>query len=380
VTRNSKFLERHALRVVQDPAHPVYLFVLSPEDLLDIAEVSRMTRDDDGDLSGYQRPEVRRHVRNITAYLDSNQGRVLFPHAPILSLPSTVRFRRARTPGSRGELGESGTLVIPRPTKGEAKPGWIVDGQQRVLALSRSTSRAFPVPVCAFVADDVRTQREQFLLINSAKPLPRGLISELLPDVEVVLPSDLSVRRAPSALCDALNRDRSSPFFGLIKRSSMERAQRKKAIVSDTTLIKVFEESFSSPFGALFPYRNIATGQTDYERIQQLLNLYWSAVRDTFPEAWGLPPTSSRLMHSAGLRAMGRLMDRVMSSPDLDDRRLPQRLRRDLARLKPHCAWTEGKWKGLGGVKWNEIQNVGAHVRMLSEHIQRSYLSGPNWQ
>ena len=46
------------------------------------------------------------------------------------------------------------------------------------------------------------------------------------------------------------------------------------------------------------------------------LVLYWSAVRDTFPEAWGKPPTESRLMHSAGIRAMGALMDQIMLRAD----------------------------------------------------------------
>ena len=42
-------------------------------------------------------------------------------------------------------------------------------------------------------------------------------------------------------------------------------------------------------------------------------------MRDTFPDAWGKPAEQSRLMHGAGIRAMGRLMDRIMSA--LDPRR-----------------------------------------------------------
>ena len=39
-----------------------------------------------------------------------------------------------------------------------------------------------------------------------------------------------------------------------------------------------------------------------------------------FPEAWGRPPTESRLMHSAGIEAMSLLMDRIMSraAPGMD--------------------------------------------------------------
>jgi DGQHR domain-containing protein len=373
--RRPRYLERQALRLVQDPKHPVYMLVLSPEDLLTIANVSRAARNSKGSLVGYQRAEVRKHVQNITSYLDSNRGQVLFPHAPIVSLPSSVRFRKHPGRRPQGELSEMGTLLIPRPAEDDPKPAWIVDGQQRILALSRSKQSAFPVPVCAFVADDVATQREQFLRVNAAKPLPRGLILELLPQVATTLPPDLSVRRAPSAICEALNRDPSSPFHGLIKRSSMSKTDRKRAVVNDTTLIQIFEESFSSPSGALFAYRSVATGQTDYDRVQRLLSIYWSAVREAFPDAWGQAPASSRLMHSVGLRAMGKLMDRVMATVNIDDRRMHQRLRRDLATLRPHCSWTSGTWADLGGIEWNALQNVPAHLRLLSNHLLRHYLA-----
>jgi len=49
-----------------------------------------------------------------------------------------------------------------------------------------------PYPLGRFLADDVEVQRDQFLRINSAKPLPRGLITELLPEVSTVLPAHLA--------------------------------------------------------------------------------------------------------------------------------------------------------------------------------------------
>ena len=50
-------------------------------------------------------------------------------------------------------------------------------------------------------------QREQFILVNKAKPLPTRLINELLPEVSAMLPRDLNARRLPSELCNLLNRD-----------------------------------------------------------------------------------------------------------------------------------------------------------------------------
>lgn len=76
-------------------------------------------------------------------------------------------------------------------------------------------------------------------------------------------------------------------------------------------MIKLVQESITSPSGCLFPYRNLASGETDFEGIWRDLIAYWDAVKQTFPEAWGKSPSKSRLMHGAGLRSMGRLMDRV---------------------------------------------------------------------
>ena len=76
--KTTKVIRVRALRVVQDAAHPLFLFTLSSSELFDVADVSRVSRDDTGKLIGYQRAEVRRHVRDIVDYLDSKE--VLFPN------------------------------------------------------------------------------------------------------------------------------------------------------------------------------------------------------------------------------------------------------------------------------------------------------------
>jgi DGQHR domain-containing protein len=367
-----KVIRRRALRIIQDPKHPLLLFALSADELMQVAEVSRVTRDDAGELIGYQRPEVKKHVLNIQQYLDSNKGRSLFPNSLILALSSSATFTKIRGPQIGDGLTEAGTVEIAIPLSGRRKPAWIVDGQQRALALSRCKNRDLPVPVSAFIADDVDTQREQFLRVNSSKPLPRGLVTELLPQVDTVLPPNLAARRVPAALCEVLNRDPESPFAGLIKRASA--APSKRSVVADTVLIQMLQESFGSPSGCLFSYRNIATGETDFDGMRQLLYVYWSAVRDTFPQAWGKDPKESRLMHGTGLRAMGKLMDRIMGAVSLRDRGTAARVRSELQRVRPHCAWTSGTWKGLGRMKWNELQNVPNHLRMLTNLLIRAHV------
>lgn len=372
MSTEQQVVRRRALRVIQDPKHPLYLFTLTADELFQIADISRVSRDEMGKLIGYQRPEVKKHVKGITEYLDS--GAVLFPNPIILALSSSATFKEVRGPKVDEGLAEAGTLEIPLPAADQAKPAWIVDGQQRALALSRCARKGFPVPVNAFVADDLDSQKEQFLRINNTKPLPRGLVNELLPDFDSVLPANLATRQAPARLCEILNRDPQSPFEGLIHRASMRGKAKGKAVVSDTAVLQMIQESLTTPSGCLFPYRNIATGETDFGGVQRVLVLYWTAVKETFPEAWGLPPVRSRLMHGAGIRSMGRLMDRIMSSIRIDEKGAPKAVRRELLRIKDVCQWTSGTWDELGGLKWNEIQNVPVHVKILSNLLVRAYV------
>jgi DGQHR domain-containing protein len=368
-----RLVRRRALRIEQNPARPLYVFTLTGEEVLRVADISRVRRSERGRLLGYQRDEAKQHIKNIMEYLDSSD--VLLPNSLVLALTSAVKFRSLRGPRGGDKYASVGTIEIPMSLNGGPRAAWIVDGQQRALALAHCRRKGFPVVVNAFVAEHVDVQREQFLRVNSTKPLRRGLITELLPEVETVLPAHLAVRRVPSAVCDILNYDTGSPFRGLIRRSSMEEAGQRQAFVSDTAIVQMVQDSLSSPKGVLFTYRNLATGAVDLSGIRRVLFTYWQAVRDEFPEAWGLPPTKSRLMHSVGIRAMGHLMDRVMASVEVDNGGATRAVQRELARLRPVCRWTSGVWEGLNRLRWNEVQNVPSHIRMLSDVLARAYLA-----
>lgn len=365
-------LKRSAVRLDQGGEHPLYQFSLRGSELLQIADISRLGRSKKGKLLGYQRAGVKRHIRDIVEYLNGEE--VIFPNSIIIALGSNTRFKKSRGPKSSDGPGENGTLEIDLPAPGERKPGWIVDGQQRALAIAQSNRPDLPVPVNAFITDALEVQRDQFLRVNSAKPLPRGLVTELLPEVSTVLPAKLSARRLPSLICSKLNEDRRSPFCGLIKRPSQgEHENGSSPPIADNSIIHMVQESLCLPTGCLFPYRNMATGQTDCDSILSLLITYWSAVKEVFGKAWGLPPARSRLLGGVGIRAMGRLMDKIMPFIPLGR---PQSLGRVVAELqvvKPICRWTDGTWDELG-LAWNEVQNVPRHINALSNLLIRAYV------
>ncbi|MCA9125655.1 MAG: DGQHR domain-containing protein [Planctomycetales bacterium] len=369
---NGGIIQRRALRIDQDVDHPLFMFTLTSDELLQVADISRISRDETGKLIGYQRADVRQHVQNIVDYLDSDS--IIFPNSIILALSSSVKFKQSRGPSTDDGFAKAGTLEIQVPTGDGPKPAWIVDGQQRALALSKCKRRDFAIPVNAFIADEVDLQRDQFLRVNSSKPLPRGLITELLPEVSSNLPANLSAKKIPSAICDWLNHEKTSPFFGIIKRASTPNDKKSETVITDNSIVKMVEESLSQPSGCLFPYRNISTGETDFDGITSLLVVYWSAVREVFPEAWGKPPTKSRLMHGAGIRAMGRLMDRIMPVINLREKSAKADIIRELKLVAPICRWTSGRWEEMDNIKWNDISHSPRHTNILSNVLIRAYV------
>jgi DGQHR domain-containing protein len=366
---NRHSLVVRALHTTQGAGLDVYAFFIKGGDIVRVADISRIERDATDTLKGFQRPEIRQHVKGIVDYL--NQGEVLFPNAIILAMSPDVKFVASR--GSRPEgdarVSESGTLTLPVYDEGQ-RVAWIVDGQQRSIALSQAQHKDLAVPVIGFVSDKLSVQREQFILVNKAKPLPTRLINELLPETAaIVLPRDLAARKVPAELVNLLNQDPASPFHRLVKRASDRAASG--AIVTDTALISVIKNSLSSPLGALAPFKPVGRdGSGDVAGMYRLLITYWTAVKAAFTDSWGKDPKHSRLMHSAGLLAMGLLMDAIYArvAPDAD----VLTVQREIEKVAPTCRWTKGTWETLG-LAWNEVQNTPPHVKKLQDALVRAY-------
>ena len=358
-----------ALHTTQGAGLDVYAFFIMGGDIVRVADISRIERDASDRLKGFQRPEIRHHVKGIVDYL--NQGDVLFPNAIILAMSPDVKFVASR--GSRPEgdtrVSESGTLTLPIYDQGH-RVAWIVDGQQRSIALSQAQHRNLAVPVIGFVSDQLSVQREQFILVNKAKPLPTRLINELLPETAaMVLPRDLAARKIPAELVNLLHQDPTSPFHRLVKRAS-DRAP-SETVVTDTALIAVIKNSLSNPLGALASFKPVGReGSVDVAGMYRVLFTYWTAVKNTFSDSWGKDPKHSRLMHSAGLLAMGILMDAIYARlpPDAD----VAAVQGEVEKVASACHWTNGVWETLG-LSWNEIQNTHTHVKRLQDTLVRAY-------
>lgn len=371
--KNKNEIVIRALHTIQGEGLDVYAFFIKGSDIAKFADITRISRDDKDKLHGFQRPEIKAHVKGIIDYLD--QTNVLFPNAVILAISPEVKFSPSRGPRPEGlsDFSQSGTLTIPLHDEGD-RIAWIVDGQQRSLALSKTKNVNIQVPVIAFVSDNLEIQREQFILVNKARPLPSRLINELLPETRgITLPRDLSSRKIPSELCDFLNRDPKSPFYQLIKRPSDKKNLDYKAVITDTAIVNMIRSSLNNPLGALAPYKGASGEDIDLSSMYQLLISFWSATKDVFPEAWGKDPRESRLMHSAGIESMGVLMDRIyakLSSSNNDY----ETIKKEITRVQSFCKWTSGKWDYIG-LNWNEIQNTPRDIKKLQDSLVRVYTS-----
>jgi DGQHR domain-containing protein len=356
-----------AIEVRQSPGRTLYTFAVEGKLIPAFATISRIRRQD-GALRGYQRPEVLAHIGEIRRYLESPSP--MIPNAVVIAFDPRVHFEPAVAETRDPDYTSTGTLVIPiDPSVPEdEKPGFIVDGQQRLAAIRDADLESFPTCVTAFITSDAREQTEQFILVNSTKPLPKGLIYELLPTTETALPTLLARRRFPAHLLDRLNRDEGSPLLFMIQTPTTP-----EGLIKDNSLLRMIENSLTD--GVLFRFRGADESGNDAEGMLAVLFPFWRAVKKVFSDAWGLPPRRSRLMHGAGVITLGLIMDAIADRHRHTLTPSEEQFAEDLTALKDVCRWTDGYWDfGPGRQrKWNEIQNTSKDIEMLANHLLTQY-------
>lgn len=320
----------------------VICFAATPQQVADIARVERIGRDRKGALTGFQRPQIAAHIREIRDYLSDDTA--MLPNAIVLA------FSHGAT------IGRSGLLSID---VSDGPPGWVVDGQQRLMAALGVQGRRFELLVSAFLCPDLEELNRQFILINNTRPLAKPLIYELLPSVRG-LPERLSDRTGAAILTEALNYNPKSSLRGVIHQQT-----NPDGVVKDTLIQKLLINSLQN--GAL---RGVESRSELMGRAFQLVSEFFWAIRDVFRSDWDShTPKTSRLLHGAGLVALGYVMDELHI-------RDGARKREDFARgLKPlvgRTHWTSGTWDfGSERRPWNSLQNTKSDYRLVSHYLVR---------
>ncbi|MEV6416172.1 DGQHR domain-containing protein DpdB [Kribbella sp. NPDC051718] len=354
-----------AIRIRQG-SHFIYCFGVDGKRIHDFAAVSRVHRDDDS-LQGYQRPEVLTHIKAIRRYLESPDA--MLPNAVVLAFDQRVTFETAPLESALDYVA-TGELVIPVDERlaEEDRAAWLVDGQQRSAAIRDADVAEFPVAAVGFIAKDEAEQRSQFILVNNTKPLPKGLIHELLPDSIGHLPPAYARKQLPAEIMIKLNSGPRNwvghPFAGRIATPT-----QPNGYIKDNSVLKMIENSLSD--GALYRFRR-EDGAGDVQGIIEHLNLFWTTVVEVFYEAWELEPRKSRLTHGVGIQSMGYVMDQLTEDHDLVAEGTHD-LATALWGLRDHCAWTAGTWRmsETDHRRWNSLQNTPNDIKLLTSHLLR---------
>jgi DGQHR domain-containing protein len=299
----------------------------------------------------------------IRRYLDGNEA--VLPNTIVVAFDERVKF--IPTDGAHGNLSEYGTLDVPEVTGDCDHPGFVVDGQQRLAAIASCRHEFFPVFVTAMIATSTEEQREQFVLVNRTKPLPQGLIFELLPEIAGVLPTMLARQQFAATVTTKLNLDTSSSLYKQIKTPTCP-----QGVIKDNSIRRLVLNSLSD--GAL--YTMACDIRDDAQLLQaavEMISTFWTAVRVAFNYASELPPNRSRLTHGVGIAALGYVMDHIFITRGKYDEWTPELVQEWLETLKPYCAWTEGSWHfaSTSPRKWNELQNIDRDIRQLTNYFKR---------
>ena len=340
----------HAVIAKQSPNHKVMCFAAYPNEILQFSEIDRVGRDSGGVLRGFQRPQIAAHIHDIRDYLMRDDA--------VLPNPLVIAFIGGI---STTECGD-GTVTL-RIEVGDVKPGLVVDGQQRLTALAGLHDKEFQVFVSALICRDYEELRQQFVLINNTRPLPKTLIYELLPSTPG-LPEKFTARAFAAKVVEILNYDESyRSLHGKIKQHT-----NPGGIISDSAIQKVVMNSATD--GAIRSMINSA----DYiAESAAFLDRFFEAVAAVFPDAWnGHKPSTSRLVHGAGIVALGFAMEYIYTrDSDSSVKTFTEGLH---PLLEPGAtAWTGGSWEFSESDRrpWNKVQNVPQDIMTLASYLVR---------
>lgn len=342
---SKKKLRFEGFLATQGSERSVVMIRATASEIAEIATVERLARDSDGHAVGFQRPQVAGHISEIRSYLEQDDA--VLPNALVLAFVENARV----IPGK-------GAQCVLEVTVSDVPPGFVVDGQQRLTALTQTGREDFQVFASCLVCKDMQELRRQFILINNTRPLPKSLIYELLPGVDE-LPERLTSRALAAALTERLNFAEQSSLRHQVKMQT-----NPSGVIKDTALQKAILNSEAA--GAIQVLMN---GEDGVKQSQDLLNNYFSAVQQVFPNEWFQhKPTTSRLVHGAGVVAMGFVMDEIYArshSSSVDS------FVEGLRPLVGKTAWTEGHWHFADGaqIPWNNIEFTPRQIQQLAEHL-----------
>jgi DGQHR domain-containing protein len=330
----------------------VFSFAASAADVFRFARIERAGRTEGGDLLGFQRPQIAAHIHEIRDYLQREDA--VLPNSVVVAFTDRVEIKTVR-----------GNVIEVEVDISRGPPGLVVDGQQRLSALSPLTEKTFDVFVSGIVCPNEEELRRQFILINNTRPLPKELIYELLPSVDA-LPMRMSSRSMASALTQRLNFDHRSSLYQQIHLHTNPDGK-----IASNAVQRVIMASRSH--GAL---RVLSQSPDGDEKCFEMVSDFYKAAQAVFSKEWvGMSPKTSRIIHSVGIIALGRVMEvafqicQARSFGEFCD--VLQSIRDKTCWIEGQGKWTFGYGENMRERAWNELQSTTPDIQLLSDHLDR---------
>jgi DGQHR domain-containing protein len=305
------------------PIGDLYLASIPYRDLVrmthfDVRRVIQSERDVERYL-GIQRPLSKQRLADLEDYVNFLDAS--FPTSVIIAIndPDYVQYDP-----------RSGRMIVRNYRKGEGLPsipirmvGRVIDGQHRIAGLEAFSGKAFDMPVTIFVGADIADQAHIFSTVNLEQTkVHKNLVYDLYE-----LARTRSPQKTAHNITVTLDRDEDGPLYHRIKRLGGATEGRVFEPISQATFVEgLLANITSDPKGdrdlllrGLAPepakgdgvfklvFRNMFLTDKDLD-ILTVVNNYFSAVRDRWPEAWADRGRGAVLNRTNGVRALLRFI------------------------------------------------------------------------
>jgi DGQHR domain-containing protein len=367
-----------------------------------VRELARIDRLDALAGTGNQRNEIRAHVEKIRSgiaagthvpnpvllvFIDATTQQIEYEEEVADEIPASFVVIRALeqfqdsydTEASTAQRCRIVEIQIPwrRAAFDDEKSVLLVDGQQRTAALSLVPLDTIPfvdLGVSAVVAAEEEAKRV-FQVANETVKISTDFSKALLASMEDA-PGYLRDEQLTAEIVRRLaleNRD--SPFFGIVKYPG--------AKASGNIIV------YNSLFGLVSAFRKGLPDDIsdDVDMLTSVICNSFSCVRSVWPDAWGLKPSVSKLMHGAGLRAISqvvidKLQNYLSDGNMVEDQIIWEKLEASLSRLAARIAWTDSE--AAAGTQtqkrvWREQisgkQNTNQDITTLKDFLTRESVS-----
>jgi DGQHR domain-containing protein len=334
--------------------------------------IARIDRLDALASSGNQRDEIKKHVTEIRAGLESGNQ---VPNSVIVVLNDEM-VSEVSAGDSGAEIPESHIVIRPvnpddafttvaHPIHGESsdfyaqklrtveisfpfrsaafdheKSVLLVDGQQRTAALDLADVEKCPqviLSVNAIRATDDEA-KDIFQVANSTVKINADFKRALLATMDDAPGYLKRERNFALAVKSLAVEDPESPFYQIVAYQGIKYAKGQKPPVAYNSLFAVVRSFAEGSLQELL---------TDHETLAEVVKRAYSIIKKAWPSHWGKSPKENRLMHGAGIRSLGDLILTKVENrlPDYDGDILSDELwavvDKSVHRLQEHLIWCD---------------------------------------